>query len=126
MKSVDLTFPERIKLVNVLDSATGTLGKIHVLGDIYSDVKFSDEEIAKMTIVDRGGGIMSYTPPAGVKDFGAATLTIEDQSAKVLLMELEAFQGCRISDVPIIESIKTKIEAAPAEKPATDKIRKVK
>ena len=97
MKTITLTFPQRLKASNILGQASGPLERIMPLFAILEAVRFAEEEFAQIKISGNGGGLQTYEPPSA--DFGTKEVTLEDAQAAAFLRELEAYQGYSVMDV---------------------------
>lgn len=114
MKNLNLPFAQRLGLTNFLASVTGPLGKINAMGRIYDVVRFTESEMSKVKITDLGNGTSSFVPPS--LSFGALDAQIEDADAQLLLQEIDAHQGWRVSDKEWVNDLKGQLSAPSAKK----------
>lgn len=116
MKKIELTFINRVKLSGILNGATGKNGgldKLHALLEIYGAVRFTEEELGKMTLSDIAPGVVNYIIRKEFEpgDFCNKTVDIEDQQAKWLLKELDAWvENATISDVSWLNKLKGELK----------------
>ena len=97
MTNITLNFINRVKLAGILSTARGGEGgfeKLHSLLKVFDHVRFTEAELGHMVVTDLGGGVVNYKIKdrlATVPEFAAKTVKVEDQQAKWLLKEVEAW-----------------------------------
>jgi hypothetical protein len=116
MKNLQLTFVMRVKLADVLACATGSLGKISALQAVYDQVRFTEEELARIevTCIDKVRGIQTFHTDAPAEF--ALDVVLEDSHAATLERELNEFQGFRMGDREWVDLVKEQL-ARSAPKP---------
>ena len=99
MKRVDLSFVTRVKLLGILGGAQaqdGGLDKLHALLRVFERVRFSDEEMAQITITPIDEHTSNYrvtNPEQAGPDFGSKTLELEEAHATWLLRQLKVWMA---------------------------------
>lgn len=120
MKDLRLFFTQRFKVIDILGQVSGTLDKMATLSPVFTQLQFSEDEVAAMRIEDIGGGRKSYTPPYPA--FGEISIQIEDSQATALLEEVSNFPRLTIMDVSWVEDLKSQLTAASVKPRATTQV----
>lgn len=114
MKNISLDFTSRLRLSNILATATGHLGKMSALQQVFERIKFTEPEFKQIKVVDLGNGMYNNIPPT--PEFGSKKFEVEDAVASVLLQELESHQHFTMMDIPWVEAIKVQLKKEPGGK----------
>ena len=120
MTTIKLNFINRVKLTGILSAARGGEGgfdKLHALLKVYEAVRFTEAELAQLKVTDLGGGTVNYQiidTESSVTDFGAKDVAIEDQQAKWLARELDAWvASATIDDLSWLTPLRESLQAPP-------------
>lgn len=107
MKTLNVTFVQRLKTTNILGLTSGNLEKLLPLVTAMDALRFSDEEMKSIKITDNGNGVRSFEAPN--HGFGSKEIALEDAHAAAVLRELEAFQGYQVVDVSWLMDLKKQL-----------------
>jgi len=107
MKTLTVTFEQRIKLLGILGSITGPLGRIAPLLQVWEKVKFSEDEFKKIKVEQQAPGVVTYTPPYPL--FGFLRVQIEDAQASAVVLEFDQFQGFKVTDIGWVEDVRKQL-----------------
>jgi hypothetical protein len=110
MKTIDLDFVPRFRLLNILGAtqADMPLADLAALYNVWTKIVFSDEDESKIVKTDAGNGSTAFTAPT--PDFGRISIQIEDAHAAILDRKLDSPRGATIHDVPWIEAVKRQLK----------------
>jgi hypothetical protein len=108
MKTLDLDFIARVKLADILGSATGPLAKITALQAVYAKMRLTEAELATVTQTPLGDGRVSLSAAGGAF---CKQIEIEDQQATALLAELDSWHGYQIADLEWLGRVKEQLRA---------------
>lgn len=109
MKDLELDFVQRLKTADLLSKVTGPLDKIVALAAVFQAVRFTEAEMAQITVKQLGNGVQSFEPPYAT--FGTLRTQLEDSQAAALLAEFHLCQGLTIADLPWFSAVKKQLEA---------------
>ena len=130
MTTLSLNFINRLKLTGILSGARGGDGgydKLHALLVVFAAVRFTEDELAKITVTDLGNGTTHYRitdPQQSGSQFCAKLIQLEDTQAKWVLKELDAWVvNATIEDMGWIDPLKSELTSK-APKPAAEMKRK--
>jgi len=95
MKTLNLTFVQRVKLNGFLGSMRGlALSEMRDLGKVYDQVRFSGEELAQVESEDKGHGLTFFKTSA--PEMFEKAVTVE--SPALLRNRLEGFHDYGVED----------------------------
>ena len=84
---------------------------------MYEAVRFTEAELAQLKVTDLGGGTVNYQiidTERSVADFGGKDVAIEDQQAKWLARELDAWvASATIDDLSWLTPLRESLQAPP-------------
>ena len=109
-KTLSLTFSERLVAIRLFNEFHGTFTQAAVLNKDVPQFAISKSELEaapdfKATVVDAENTQYTWNDPETAKE-----LSVEDETADYLKGKIAAYDKFQVSDVPVVEALKTKLQ----------------
>jgi len=113
MKNLNLTFPQRVAIMNYLSPIDAPLGELRALGRVLDAVRFTDHEQQELKLSPPNAeGKQAVTAPR--PSFGELCAQIEDADAAVWVAEIEGRPKQSMANLAWIDHVLPQLKATSA------------